>query len=654
MFWNWLFRVHPVKSRETILSTYNFVLAVQGPLNFPLSKRAAPSAFPDTPERPHHHNHHQSTKSITSDQLEKGLSKFVTKLYSSQKNWEGGRERQCPGPGEDQRLGDQDSMSQRPSASRPASRSPTEGQRIILPPVRLRDEGNGGHGMVDRPDLQQQHAQEQHLSRQTSFTSMGPSTDRSEGGSDSKSLTSSSSSRVIGVHTILNPPDAGPTNSPNIHMRDSPQLGQISRYPSLTSVSTAYGTQQTTSTSGGPDLQQTGASQARRILTPISPSLRGRPSMESVDPSRNPFGGPRDRRYTAEPSRMPVSEAPGSSVLRAAYPSSASSAIPLNRRESLAMQTSAQEPKSQSTSPSGSYSSYGLSTQTSPANVNPIGQPSNTSSYFPGSTLVQSHQPGSGPQGSQVGTEGPYRPSIASISGPSTSQPSSSYQFMTFSTSDGTYQVPVDASSASKSADEKRARNAGASARFRQRRKEKEREANTQIGKLETHNRALEEEKQQLLRQMGMMEQERDFYRGERDRFRDIAVRSTGDQDLGRGPPSPRITRSGNIERPTGSYQAPRPQEDSDRPSRRRRTDGQEYESVPAFSHTTHSSIPPGPPTYRPGQPVTTLPPLRIDSGPVSTSGPSPMSTTLPVAPYDPYPGRGWQGMPPQSDRERR
>jgi hypothetical protein len=71
----------------------------------------------------------------TPEVLEKPLADFVVKLHDYQQSWEGSGERQCPGPRDHPGLGDQDSMSQRPPASRPASRSPPNGQRIILPPV---------------------------------------------------------------------------------------------------------------------------------------------------------------------------------------------------------------------------------------------------------------------------------------------------------------------------------------------------------------------------------------------------------------------------------------------------------------------------------------------------------------------------------------
>lgn len=93
-------------------------------------------------------------------------------------------------------------------------------------------------------------------------------------------------------------------------------------------------------------------------------------------------------------------------------------------------------------------------------------------------------------------------------------QPTGPYRMMTLDTEHGQIQVPVDVQAASKMADEKRRRNAGASARFRQRRKEKEREASTTISRLEDKVRDLADEK--------------DYYRMERDYFRDLVYKHEG------------------------------------------------------------------------------------------------------------------------------
>jgi hypothetical protein len=76
----------------------------------------------------------------TPEVLEKRLADFVFKLHSYQQNWEGSGERQCPGPRDHPWLRDQDSMSQTPAASCPASRSPPDSRGIILQHIQLRDD----------------------------------------------------------------------------------------------------------------------------------------------------------------------------------------------------------------------------------------------------------------------------------------------------------------------------------------------------------------------------------------------------------------------------------------------------------------------------------------------------------------------------------
>ena len=158
------------------------------------------------------------------------------------------------------------------------------------------------------------------------------------------------------------------------------------------------------------------------------------------------------------------------------------------RRES---DTNSQFVPSQSNSPTTSYSSFGPPGRTTP--------PVNWSNNHLPTQLpsISTHMP---PHISMGGGESPY----GAPSGPT----QNGVQLMTYYTSKGMTQIPVDVQAASKEADEKRKRNAGASARFRQRRKEKEREAAQTIAKLEGDVRKMSEE--------------RDSYRIERDYYRSI------------------------------------------------------------------------------------------------------------------------------------
>jgi hypothetical protein len=103
----------------------------------------------------------------------------------------------------------------------------------------------------------------------------------------------------------------------------------------------------------------------------------------------------------------------------------------------------------------------------------------------------------------------------------------SSIQLMTIKSQQGhNVQIPVDVQAASKVADEKRRRNAGASARFRARRKEKEREASMSISRLQ--------------QQLNNAVEDANFYREERDRYRNLYLQQQPDIP---GKLSPRLRR---------------------------------------------------------------------------------------------------------------
>ena len=168
-------------------------------------------------------------------------------------------------------------------------------------------------------------------------------------------------------------------------------------------------------------------------------------------------------------------------------------------------------------SPGTQYSPYG---QISP--IEPIMAPSPAFTCQPQSSFSNSF-PSSGPSSIMLqeafGTEGQYR-------------------MMTLETKNGPPQVSVDMQAASKFANEKRKRNATASHRFRQRRKEKERGTSQHISKLEQQIREIKED--------------REFYRGERDYFRNVATRAPSLARLPPRPLSPRQTRHISLGGPTG------------------------------------------------------------------------------------------------------
>lgn len=102
---------------------------------------------------------------------------------------------------------------------------------------------------------------------------------------------------------------------------------------------------------------------------------------------------------------------------------------------------------------------------------------------------------------------------------------------------------PQDVHQASRLAAEKRRRNEGASARFRQRRKDKEKEASMNIKKLQQQTEDLE-------RQVREVDQARNFYRAERDRLQDYVSRSTEMRHLTlQAPRSPQLGSASSVPR---------------------------------------------------------------------------------------------------------
>ncbi|KAH6715370.1 hypothetical protein BKA61DRAFT_352324 [Leptodontidium sp. MPI-SDFR-AT-0119] len=567
-------------------------------------------------------------------------------------------------------------MSQRPSASRPASRSPPEDQRFVLPPVQLRDdlhqEGRQAERQQPEPESRG-FPQRQETSPQHGQTSQNTGAGEEWRGARQQ--------RDLGVHSILNPSE--PEGAGNSSRRLS---GATNESPISAAGRTPYGASPSTTPSHTFPGQQLPQGMApRRILTPRSPSARavsaGRGAPGTIDAQQSPFLPSRGRVYMAEPgpnasSEIPPMPNPGQQQYQQQYgfpPAASTPAIAPRRSSGGTMQAPGRTRLSQSASPSISASSNNpSSSQTSPASfLFHKGGTQPPSSYYSGSTFGTATQAGGGMQfqGPSGVPEGPYTSpdpqtqgsSLHSSSAGSSRQTSATdpIQVLTITTSQGSYTVPVDVHGASRLADEKRARNAGASARFRQRRKEKEREANTSIEKLQQQARELE-------RRMRDVEQDRDRYRHERDRLRDMVLRNPDMRHLAmQGPPSPQSLQSGSFlgmgqPPPQQSLQPPQPppqagfhaETSSERAPRRRRTDTQgEFTSLP-YSLPPASTLPPVPaPGYLgpPGPP--NLPPLRIEQPPgpqTPGSNVTPSTSAGPHPPYDPYSRgpyeRGWPG----------
>lgn len=266
---------------------------------------------------------------------------------------------------------------------------------------------------------------------------------------------------------------------------------------------------------------------SRRTLTPRSPAnhvtLKNAPP-GTIDARKSPFGASRELNNILGPEIKNTPEISLGPPLLYTGPAARS---PPDRRTSIgslqlhssaerrtSVGATSQVHTSQSDSPTTSYSSYSHFSRTPPVSNN---QPS-SSGYFPTFSTATS---------SSTITQAGYE-AKESFSPVTSSMGQNTYQ-MTLDTDQGPIQVPVDVQAASKVADEKRKRNATASHRFRQRRKEKERETSQNIAKLEHQLRDLVEE--------------REYYRMERDFFRNLAKSGPGQAPVAPRPTSPRLVR---------------------------------------------------------------------------------------------------------------
>lgn len=389
-------------------------------------------------------------------------------------------ERQCHGPRDQLGIGDQVSMSQRPSASRPASRSPTDGQRITLPPVRIRDDSTGERP-IERQDAEQSEAR--------TYPPIQPSPHYGRlpvvgtPGEESRPAPS----RSLGLDAMLNPSDADgfSVSSRRSGGTDSPlsTVGRQSYFPPNAFPASSYtipGQQTAPRISPTQEVPRASFSRGRgtsprRILTPTSrnPQTRntslgrlGGPTL--IDAQQSPFLQTRGRQYQTGPGQagMDIPPIPSSQGQQhygfnsAAAPSGSDPPTTIS-----SMQAPSRESHSQSTSPSmSSASAHPSSSQASPASFLYKGGPPPTSgSYFPGQSFASASMQAGSSGGVQYqassasGTEGSYSfpPSAPLNASASTSdgkerQKSDPVQVLTITTSQGIYNVPVDVHQASR------------------------------------------------------------------------------------------------------------------------------------------------------------------------------------------------------------
>jgi hypothetical protein len=582
-----------------------------------------------------------------------------------------GRASQCPGPWVRERVGDQVSMSQRGPAPRPGSRrSSTSPQRDIqVSPATQTQQGLGGREDV-RADVP-------HESRSIPFT-------------NGEERSYHIPPRTLGVHTLIHsaeqrsttsgtpslarPPEtdrgvmgmgAGEYGPPNVPRQfvfqgqgpHGPQQGA----PGLPPVSTSGGPQPP-SDQGSPTIPHPfpALNNPRHILSPRPPRAASlnRPGQRGLDPRQPPF-------IPAPRAKRPFHGELGSPSEGPPPPHGFRGPSPLGPPPST-MAAAATPPRSLSQPVLGHLPP---TAQDHPPPLPQIPRDSQGRPIFPGQAPFPSGMPGRG-----------FSPSM----GPGRELPQSSlYQNLRTGTPKGVVGppgqhmisinpdignpilVPVDMHQASRVADEKRMRNAGASARFRARKKEKEQERDREVSKLQ-------DEKRELQVRIDQLQQDRDFYRDERNRLRDIVLRTPQISELAMAAaPSPTSSRSGGsfAERsplvtaphhPHGLAQGYASSETSsiERPTRRRRTDPQPEFTTPSYGPPAAANLPPisgpsygmipaRPPSAQQG--VERLPPLRTMEGPPPMPGSEPVQTpgapTYPSYTRVPYES-GWANRP--------
>lgn len=334
--------------------------------------------------------------------------------------------------------------------------------------------------------------------------------------------------RSIGVHAILNPPESTGLSAPaqrdsrdplDVPASTSPRLrGSSSPAPRPARPSSRF--LQTDRPSLSPGVIP------RRIITPVSPaarssSLSGRSHLLTgkISVSESPFvqepstglygiatGGP----LSVETSNHPNAALQGRHVQGPA--SMHSTPVFHGRRPSGGPATN---PSSQDTSPSTPHSTYSQFGQSPPMATTGILQPPTVPSFKapPFVAMDSLGRAPSVPSGSRYGEE-------ASVPG----TPHEGYSAIP-----GMIPVIVDYKSGSRSQAEKRKANSDASRRFRNRKK---------------NELALEQRISSQAEQMRMLTEERDYYRAERDFYRETLSQTIGLGQLPPRPPSPRHFRA--------------------------------------------------------------------------------------------------------------
>lgn len=564
--------------------------------------------------------------------------------------------RQCHGLADRQSEGDQVSMSQRRRAPHPSSH-----RRSQSPP---RDAGSGS-------TQQRNPAYRDDTTARPAHDPGGVPAGEAGGGDQRRG------SRTSGVHNILNPPgsraplpassprvrrraaettpqvnmDQGPSGpgrptEANPHVRlESGQLGPGSSPPHPQGPP-GTGSMREPILSGSPQgIYPHALAATRRILTPRSPRTASlsRAAMRTVEAQRlasmpplpgmtgppahahetSPLGGPP---ALAAPPQFPAHiPAPGSAASTPTRPASS-----LSRSVSQPMMGHGLPPTSSQEQPP-------LPNPPRDHDGRPMFSPNPHFSIPAGPRNITGE---GGGQWAGGGHWSPLPPGTTAVAGRNLQLGQGQQHLIAITPTHGEEMlIPVDYHQASKRADEKRSRNANASARFRVRKKEKDVATAQDLERLEIAHRDLE-------RRMEEMEAERDHYRNEYNRLREMMARTPGMGEWADRAPS--LSRSRSVgshatdnsplpapapapplppphahpfahpqplahpHPPPSTYNDPSMME---RPARRRRTDSDPPPQLGTHRQNTPVSLPPPMPSAPSAYGVSSSPRLSLSPG---------------------------------------
>lgn len=271
----------------------------------------------------------------------------------------------------------------------------------------------------------------------------------------------------------------------------------------------------------------------------------------------------------------------------------------------------------------------------------PPSQPQNAQGAYnlPPSSSAQTHRASGLPPGRSLSASSTSGPSGSSMSAFTDAAHRSGFQegHQAFMNVGGSV-IPVafDMVQASKKADEKRSRNAKASTRHRQKRKAQQEENVKQL-------QSLRDERDEMFREIEELIVQRDFYRNDRNRLRDLVHCTPAIADKAESQPSPPashrtfarlspLSHSNQPPTPTGGYTSEG--SSSERPSQRQRYDDRGEGSMSAYGtptigtptghsvmHAPFYGAPQLPPSASSSTAGDRLPPLRSLEGSPPTHG---------------------------------